>query len=836
MTILLQIYRATLIGKTLSDVTPIAENGLTAVEGLAVDWIGENLYWIEGTLDQIEVSRLDGSYRRTLVSGGIESPRALAVDSREAVLFWTDWERGAPRIESCDMSGNQASRRVVYASGDASNSWPNGLSLDLDARRVYWIDARTDSVHTAFYDGSDARVVLKGGKYVSHPFAITVFESHVYWTDWRTTSVVRAGKFNGSALHVEDKILGQAFDVKVVHGSRQPRSASDDPKMRCRLDNGGCSHLCLLSNSTGHVCACPHMMRLADDSSTCIDNEVVLLVSRQNEISGVGVDQSDEHIIPPIPLPTRAAEDGVKLDFDADSKTVFWLNVGRGFQEIKRSALDGSDVKTVLDRALVDCQAFAVDWASKTIYFSSRFEEEESKSPEKSASSSIYVSNYEGEFISSVVHKNPGLIGGLVVVPTLGMMYWNDDDGRVKETLYMSRMDGSDVHQIKFFFRDGPKSSRSLISSLTYVSHKLYWVNQRESDIFSWDFTTSSMTQLNRRLPPGAGQLAGLAVHNGRIFVGLNYNDANWHSILRDDHVFRNGSKSVLALRVYDADLQRGSNGCTANKCEHLCLPKSDTQTVCACAMGSRLFNRTSCVSSPLNALIHTSPRGLSGRSIFPERSETLLAPLSDVGRPISVASLPSESLLFWIDGTRGCVYRASREGSARKVVVSHLQSPARMAVDWVAKNLYWTDNMLDVIEMADIEGRHRYVVISGNMDRPHAIALDSAAGLLFWTDIGQMPKLERSGLDGSDRNVLVAKNIKSPSGLTTDPSSRSVFWCDSDLSLVESVNYDGLGRRVVLREGNALLERPQSVVYFQNYVYWLDALYQQGSISRVKV
>jgi low-density lipoprotein receptor-related protein 1 (alpha-2-macroglobulin receptor) len=350
-----KIFRGTLIGKTLSDVAPVVENGLASTEGMAVDWIGGNLYWIQSGLDQIEVSKLNGSFRRTLINGGLESPRALSVDPREAKMFWTDWERDAPRIESCDMSGEQMTRRVVYSVSPSSPdgvAWPNGLSLDFEAKRIYWIDARSDSVHTAFYDGADHRIVFKGSRYLSHPFAITLFESHVYWTDWRTNAVVRAGKFNGSDLRVEDKILGQPYDVKVVHPSRQPKLEDGDPKMRCHSDNGGCSHLCLLSSTAaaGFVCACPHIMKLSgSDNLTCVDNERILLLSSHNVISGIGIKDeeddeedsflSDQTAIPPIPLFLQTGADEaepVKMDFDADSKTIFWLNAGKNKQEIKR--------------------------------------------------------------------------------------------------------------------------------------------------------------------------------------------------------------------------------------------------------------------------------------------------------------------------------------------------------------------------------------------------------------------------------------------------------------------------------------------------------------------
>lgn len=60
----------------------VVQTGLATAEGLAVDWIGQNLYWVESNLDQIEVARLNGSFRRTLIAGDMESPRAIALDPR----------------------------------------------------------------------------------------------------------------------------------------------------------------------------------------------------------------------------------------------------------------------------------------------------------------------------------------------------------------------------------------------------------------------------------------------------------------------------------------------------------------------------------------------------------------------------------------------------------------------------------------------------------------------------------------------------------------------------------------------------------------------------------
>ena len=54
--------------------------GLHSPDGIAVDWIARNLYWIDAGTDRIEVSRLDGSSLRVLIAEGLQEPRAIVLD------------------------------------------------------------------------------------------------------------------------------------------------------------------------------------------------------------------------------------------------------------------------------------------------------------------------------------------------------------------------------------------------------------------------------------------------------------------------------------------------------------------------------------------------------------------------------------------------------------------------------------------------------------------------------------------------------------------------------------------------------------------------------------
>lgn len=53
-------------------------------------------------------------------------------------MYWTDWGE-KPYIKRATMNGIN-----IKAIIQSNLGWPNGLSVDMDASRIYWADARTD--------------------------------------------------------------------------------------------------------------------------------------------------------------------------------------------------------------------------------------------------------------------------------------------------------------------------------------------------------------------------------------------------------------------------------------------------------------------------------------------------------------------------------------------------------------------------------------------------------------------------------------------------------------------------------------------------------------------
>ena len=66
-----------------SPVDVIAYNNVDTPDGLAVDYVGRNLYWTDAGTSRIEVARLDGSFRKSLITSSIEKPRAIILDIAE---------------------------------------------------------------------------------------------------------------------------------------------------------------------------------------------------------------------------------------------------------------------------------------------------------------------------------------------------------------------------------------------------------------------------------------------------------------------------------------------------------------------------------------------------------------------------------------------------------------------------------------------------------------------------------------------------------------------------------------------------------------------------------
>uniref|UniRef100_A0A4W4ESI8 EGF-like domain-containing protein n=1 Tax=Electrophorus electricus TaxID=8005 RepID=A0A4W4ESI8_ELEEL len=260
-----KIFRYTVTKELLGggDITLI-ESALHSPEGIAVDWVHKNIYWTDSGHKTISVATNDGKKRKILIDTELSEPRAIAVDPRQGFMYWSDWGTQA-KIEKAGLNG--VDRQLLVSE---RIEWPNGITLDLSSRRLYWVDSKLHLISSVDLNGDDRRVLLSSVNHLGHPFALTLFEDRVYWTDLEDEAIYSVDRLTGHDVALLAQHLNNPLDVVVFHELRQPKGCT-----KKHLPNGGCEYLCLKApqiteHSPKYTCACPDGGELGPDMRRCV--------------------------------------------------------------------------------------------------------------------------------------------------------------------------------------------------------------------------------------------------------------------------------------------------------------------------------------------------------------------------------------------------------------------------------------------------------------------------------------------------------------------------------------------------------------------------------------
>uniref|UniRef100_A0A8C7FXR5 Very low density lipoprotein receptor n=1 Tax=Oncorhynchus kisutch TaxID=8019 RepID=A0A8C7FXR5_ONCKI len=233
--------------------------------GIAVDWIYKNIYWSDLGTKTIAVANFIGTKRKVLFDSGLKEPASVAVDPLSGFLYWSDWGEPA-KIEKSGMNG--VDRQVLV---ETDIQWPNGITLDLIKSRLYWVDSKLHMLSSVDLNGDNRRKVLQSPGYLAHPFAVTVFEDRVFWTDGENEAIYGANKFTGSDVITLASNLNEPQDIIVYHELIQlPGTNWCNEKAQ----NGGCAYMCLPAPqinkySPKYTCVCPKDQTLASNGLHC---------------------------------------------------------------------------------------------------------------------------------------------------------------------------------------------------------------------------------------------------------------------------------------------------------------------------------------------------------------------------------------------------------------------------------------------------------------------------------------------------------------------------------------------------------------------------------------
>jgi len=144
-------------------------------------------------------------------------------------------------------------------------------------------------------------------------------------------------------------------------------------------------------------------------------------------------------------------------------------------------------------------------------------------------------------------------------------------------------------------------------------------------------------------------------------------------------------------------------------------------------------------------------------------------------------------------------------------------------------------------------DGSDRKVIITG-AHMPDGIAVDTAAGHIYWTNMGSSPgtndgSIERAALDGHHRKMIVPPGITfTPKQIQLDKKNGKLYWCDREGMRVMRANLDGTGIETLVETGRSEADRRDQTRWcvgiaidrMRGQIYWTQKGSDNSGLGRI--
>ncbi len=210
------------------------------------------------------------------------------------------------------------------------------------------------------------------------------------------------------------------------------------------------------------------------------------------------------------------------------------------------------------------------------------------------------------------------------------------------------------------------------------------------------------------------------------------------------------------------------------------------------------------------------------------------------------VLDIPANQL-YWTDDGNNTIRRATLDGTQAELLAASplAEDPHGLALDHAAGRLYWGDHTKDRLQwiqldkptqmeaddtfgcddddvMAltldprtrslfvlnncpkalhelDVDTDDKKVNLRDHLDNPVGLALDAAAGHLYYTERN---KITRCNLDGTDAQTLISTPGRQ-NGIALDLTNGKIYWTEANSKKIQRANLDGTEVEDVLATGN---------------------------------
>lgn len=495
-------------------------------------------------------------------------------------------------------------------------------------------------------------------------------------------------------------------------------------------------------------------------------------------------------------IPIDGLKSTVAIDWCHKTDSIYWTDIGRS--SISRAQLNGENQKQIVRSNLISPAGLSLDWITDKLYITDM------------GTNRIEVVTIDGRLRTMLIWQGLEEPRDIVVNPIESIMFWTN--GPKIESAFM---DGSNRTTIVSKHLERPNGL-----AVDYAGNRLYFVDSKLKTMETVMFDGSGRKIL---IDEGLMQPFGVYVYDQKVF----WTDSKSNSVESADKATGRNRQVLIAnvtdlmdVRVFHRDRKTISNHCSISNgdCSHMCLLHPQTGYKCACPIGVKLSeNGRTCKDGPTDFIIFARRTDIRQISLDIDYIVDAVLPLPSMTSAMTVDVDVVTGDIYWSDTADDTIMKSTSDGIYySKVIGDSIGSVDSLVVDSIGRKIYFTDSTRFSIDVCELNGTNRAALIWTDLEAPRGIAIDYLEGLLFWTD-WLKSRIERAHMDGEKRTKIVDRDLGWPNGLAV--FAERVYWTDAKLKRIESCNYDGQNRRIIIKD----LEHPYGLAITENHFYWSD-------------
>ena len=212
-------------------------SNLVLPHGISVDWLTQNVYFIQGVKGAKKVSVVNfvTRNRKDLAIEDLDEPQDLVVDPESGRMFISDSGSNA-KIWSANLDGSKALPFV-----ESKVLWPSGLAMDYPARRLYWTDLKSRTIESIELTGRQRKKVKQFHPKEGKPHKIEIFETLIYYSTYQHNRIMKINKFGkGNVTEIAEEVT-KVSDISIMQEFKQdPTIFNPCKSSKCNFNSSLC--------------------------------------------------------------------------------------------------------------------------------------------------------------------------------------------------------------------------------------------------------------------------------------------------------------------------------------------------------------------------------------------------------------------------------------------------------------------------------------------------------------------------------------------------------------------------------------------------------------------